>query len=424
MGIIVAQGGGGSRPEIGNRPLTQTMTNILESDVIAKRVVNDLNLPIASADLLKKLKVEVKPDSSILTVSYESTDRREARAVLASLGRSYLALARAKLGVTGNLQNPGPLEIIASIYDPPHVEPDPVAPQPARTVGFAGALGLALGLILAFARESLDDRIRGRGNAEEWFGAPVIGTLPRGFRGRPPAYLREHGRGRVRQVEALQILRANFQFMTSGLSGPTLVVTSAVEGEGKTTVVASLSMSLAIGGEDVIVVESDLRRPNLHGLLGVPPASIGVVDVLEGRAKLGDALHEFELFRASGNGAGVEAPTQRAADDGFGGRLRLLPAGSSTVDPTAALTAERIARLVTQLKKMSSYVIFDSPALLLAGEALPLAVGVDSVIVVARQGYTTRSRAEGVRTMLRGLGAQKVVVVLIDASETLRASVE
>jgi succinoglycan biosynthesis transport protein ExoP len=424
MGIIVTQGGGETRPEIGDRALTQTMTQILESNEVAQRVVDELNLPMTSADLLKKLKIEVKPDSAILGVSYDSKDRQEARAVLASLGRSFLTQAREQLGATNSPKNPGPLGIFARISDRPHVDPDPVAPQPVRTIGFAGALGLALGLILAFARESLDDRIRGRGNAEDWFGAPVIGTLPRGFRGKPPAYLREVGRGRVRQVEALQILRANFQFMTSGLSGPTLVVTSAVGDEGKTTVVASLSMSLAIGGEDVIAVESDLRRPNLHAFLGVPTATTGLADVLDGRAKLADALHEVELFHPSGNGANGTAATETAARPGLGGRLRVLSAGTSTTDPTSTLTADRLAKLVAELKKQSSYVIFDSPALLLAGEALPLAVGVDSVIVVARQGYTTRTRAEGVRAMLRGLGAQKVVVVLIDASEALRARVE
>ena len=118
MGIIVAQGGGESSPQIGNRALTQTMTNILESDVIAQRVVDDLNLPTTSGELLKDLHVSVKPDSSIMTVTYDSVSKQVALAVLSATGKEYFKLIREKLGVSAGLGRPGPLLIIADIYDP------------------------------------------------------------------------------------------------------------------------------------------------------------------------------------------------------------------------------------------------------------------------------------------------------------------
>jgi succinoglycan biosynthesis transport protein ExoP len=427
MGIIVAQGGGQTQPQIGNRPLTQTMTNILQSDVIAQRVVDDLNLPITSTTLLKKLHVSVKPDSSILTVTYDSTDKRRAVAVLSSVGRSYLTLIREKLGVSGSLRRPGPLLILADIFDPPHLESDRVSPKPAKTLAFAGALGLALGLILGFARESLDDRVRSRRDAEEWFGAPVIGTLPKGLRGRPPVRAGDERRGRNKGAEALDVLRANFQFAASGPAGPTLVVTSALENEGKTTVVASLGIALAKAGRQVIAVETDLRRPNLHRLLGAPEPRWGLQDVIEGRVGLSDALQEIRLVGASGNGTGGDGagPSDSSNRPEAGsGRLRLLPAGAATLDPRAGLSAERVLGLANDLKELASYVIFDSPALLSAGAAVPLAVSVDNVVVVARQGYTTRDGAEEVRAMLEGLGARKVAVVLIDARERLGATTD
>ena len=422
MGIIVAQGGGTATPEIGNRPLTQTMTNILESDVIAQRVVDDLDLPITSAALLKKLHVSAKPDSSILTVAYDSTSKALAVAVLSSVGRAFSNLIREKLGVSGSLRNTGPLQIIADIYDPPHLEANRVSPKPAKTLGFAAALGLALGLILAFARESLDDRVRTRRDAEQWFGAPVIGALPKGLRGRPPALVSDDSAIRRKGAEAVDLLRANFQFAASGPAGPTVAVTSALENEGKTTVVASLSMALATAGKDVIAVETDLRRPTLHRLLGAPQLPAWrLEDVLEGRVAVSDALQEIRLFETGVNGRSRDgqAASTEAPDTELEGRLRLLPAGISTLDPTGAFSAERIVTLVNELKEMASYVIFDSPPLLSAGEALPLAASVDNVVVVARPGHTTRERAEEVRSLLQGLGARKVSVVLIGAREPL-----
>jgi len=259
MGIIVAQAGGAFQPQLGNQPLTQTMTNVLESEVIAQRVVEGLHLPITSSDLLKKLRVQAKPGSSVLDVSYDSESKEEGLKVLTEVGKSFKALIREKLGVSGNLKRPGPFLIVADVFNPPHLEPDRVSPHPRRVYGFAVGLGLALGLILAFARESLDDRIRGRLDAERWFGAPVIGALPRGF----PKARRRHRRRQA--ADALQLLRANLQLRPGGM-GPALLVTSAIDHEGKTTVVANLGMALALAGQDVICVDSDFRRPNL------PPA--------------------------------------------------------------------------------------------------------------------------------------------------------
>ena len=233
----------------------------------------------------------------------------------------------------GNLSRPGPLQIIASIYDPPHLQPEPVAPQPATTGGFAGALGLALGLILAFARESLNDRVRNHRNAEEWFGAPVIGTLPRGAVG-AHRRCREQGRGRDKQIEALRILRANFQFASTDVSGPTLVVTSAVEDEGKTTVVASLSMRLAIGGKNVIAVESDCDARISTVCSGPPSLDRGRRPHRRPGEARQDALRICAVPRAKRQRRRREPHNDSTpASRGRGGRLRLLPAGGVTSIP-------------------------------------------------------------------------------------------
>ncbi len=426
MGIFVAQAGGQFQPQLGTQPLTQTMTNILESEVIARRVVDELNLPITSGALLKKLRVKVKPDSSVLDVSYDSPNKRRAVIVLNQVAKEFKVVIRETLGA-GTLKNSGPFRIVATVFNPPHLEPRRVSPQPVKVLSFAGALGLALGLIFAFARESLDNRLRGRRDAEEWYGAPVIGALPRAVRGKPPASIASKPRRNQQKViEALQLLRANYQF-SAGLTGPTLLVTSALDREGKTTVVANLSMALAMAGKDVICVEADVRRPALHRLLGAPEPAPGLVDVVEGRIGVDEALHEIELFRPATNGGQpAESATGTATSSNgpargssFGGRLRLLPAGQRPANPAAVLSAERIGELVKDLSARASYVIFDSPPLLSAGEALPLALNVDSVIVVARQGRTTRERARAVRATLDGLGTRQLAVVIMDAREAL-----
>ena len=162
----------------------QTMKSILESNVVAQRVVTQLGLPISPADLSKKIQVQYQPDSSVLNVSYDSTDKSVALSVVRQTGVEFQRVAHERLGVSDSLKRPGPLFIVASVLDPPHLEAGRVSPQPKQTLAFAAVLGLALGLILAYA-QSLDDRIRSRDEAEKAFGAPVVGVLPRGFSHQP-----------------------------------------------------------------------------------------------------------------------------------------------------------------------------------------------------------------------------------------------
>ena len=82
MGIVVAEAGVRYQPPVGNQALAQTMKSMLKSDVVARRVVEKLGLPISSSELVSKLRVQLQPDSSVLNVSYDSTNKREALNVL------------------------------------------------------------------------------------------------------------------------------------------------------------------------------------------------------------------------------------------------------------------------------------------------------------------------------------------------------
>src|SRR6266508_4043514 len=269
MKIVVAQAGGQSQPDFGSQQLSQTMKTLLESDVVAKEVIDNVGLETTPPKLLKKVHVSFRPDSSVLDVSYDSTSKPQALAVLDEYRKVFIRLVDENLGVRsrgsvlgGRVTLPG---VVVNVFDPPHLQPDAISPKPAKTLGFAGALGLALGLMLAFARESLDDRVRGWREAEEWFGAPVVGTLPKRTRGTRPAGVAGRGRESESLLEALNLLRANLEFSPTGVAGPTILVTSALSGEGKTTVAANLGSVLAMGGHTVICVEADLRRPAAQG---------------------------------------------------------------------------------------------------------------------------------------------------------------
>jgi Mrp family chromosome partitioning ATPase/capsular polysaccharide biosynthesis protein len=416
--LVVGEPRGTAPPVLGSFGLTRTMTTLLRSDLVARSVIANRGLDLSPGDFLKKLKVDVLPDSSVLDVSYTSSNERQALGVVREIARIFTRELDDTLGVHAGATGPTDsrettgsaatdssqsFDLIVRVFDPPHVAEQPRA-QTSYVV-FAALGGAALGLLLAIGREALSSPIQRRKEAEEWFGAPVVGTLPKVERKPPPGVGGRRGRGAdAARVASLDLLRARLEFAQIGVAGPTILVTSAGSEAQTSPVAASLGAALTWAGNRVVCVDADVRSPSLHRSLGLQPSGPGLVGVLESGASLEEALVPVELVQPAANGAGPSKPA---------GRLELLPAGGPPSTLVGVLTTDAIIRLKERLHSRADFVVFDCPSLLVA-DALPLALQSDNVLVVARRGRTTKDQAESVRETLEGLGVHKVGVVLTD----------
>lgn len=409
--LVVGEPRGIQAPVPASGSVTRSMANLFESEVIVRSVIRELDMNVSIQDFRKKFKVSVLPDTSVVKVSYDSTDRRQAVNVVSELSEIFTARLDETLGVrdrVGGTRGRGSFALIVREFDPPHVEPDPVAPNVGTNVIFAGIAGLALGLLLAVAREALDSRIRDRKDAEQAFGAPVVGTLPVGMDRRPPPGVGAGAipkRGDEARLASLDLLRARLLFSQQGVDGRTILVTSAGPETGQSSVTASVGAALALAGKHVVCVDADMRQPRLHQLLGVDNQAPGLAGVLSDGIEPAEALRKVELVELTSNGAG---PAEAA------GRLEVLTAGQPPSPLVGMLTPEVLSTLIERLRSRADYVIFDSPPLL-AADALPLAIRSDNVLVVARSGRTTKDEAESVVGTLQELGVKRIGIVLTDA---------
>jgi receptor protein-tyrosine kinase len=450
MKIVVGQGETLFAPglSVNVQPFTQTITDLLESQVVARRTISDLGLNISPTTLLSRLSVSTKPDTSVLNVSYNDTNRPRAVSVLATLGAVFTGMVNNALGGKASTTTaPGQTAsqpVSAVIFDPAHADPGTVSPRTTRTLILAAALGLIAGLMLAFLRDALSSRIRSEDEAEAAYGAPVVGRLPRGALGMSPHQLAAlPPRLGGNMIESFQLLTARLRYST-GLQRGVIVVTGALPEDGKTTVAAHISNVLAAAGNDLIVVEADLHRPAMHRLMGVEPGRSGMRDVVDRDDALLTTLVEVQTqnatpaWRGARRAAAVGAATteedgaEMPAADGIiepeqrlgrgGGRLRLLPAGVADENPLTVLSLGNSSPLVARLRAASDYVVFDTPPLLLSGDAYPLVQLADAVVVVCREQVTLRSEARRARDILRSLGVSEFSLVVSESAAAGRRS--
>lgn len=200
------------------------------------------------------------------------------------------------------------------------------------------------------------------------------------------------------------MLRTTIEFANFDLGARTLMVTSAIQREGKSTTAANLAVAFAQAGHSVVLVDLDLRQPSVASFFDGSPVR-GLAEVLRRETKLADALLNVRLPAGDRLGATRGVPTA-ANGNGSAARpaLRVLPAGLlRSSDPSQLIASDALANILTELRSDADYVFVDAPPLLAAGDAMQISRMVDGVILVSRVGAVQRPALHQVQAMLQTL---------------------
>lgn len=273
-----------------------------------------------------------------------------------------------------------------------------VTPRPKRDASLGLLLGIVLGVGLTFAIDAIDTRVRSSSEAAHQLGLPLLARVPR-----PPRKLANDAelvmvaKPTGTQAETFRMLRTNLEFTLLDSEAPTLLVTSAVEKEGKSTTAANLAVAVARGGRSVALVDLDLRRPFLERFFRLPTTP-GVTDVALGRSTLNEALRRVDL--GTGHDAGESAGGFAGNSKAEPGALDVLVSGLIPPDPGEFVGTRRLSEIIGELRGHYDTVILDSPPLLRVGDAMILASRVDGVILVARLNLIRRPMLAEMRRLL------------------------
>jgi Mrp family chromosome partitioning ATPase len=217
------------------------------------------------------------------------------------------------------------------------------------------------------------------------------------------------------EAEPIRTLRANFEFAVRGAGAKTIIFTSAIGGEGKSTTVANLAVALARAGRRVVLVDYDLRNPGLQRFFRIRNTP-GLVDVIVDDADLDRALAEVRMTDAAGH----EQKSPNAPSDA--GTLEVLPLGQTLQDPDH-VRADIVARdVVGPLKSRADYVLIDAGPLLPTGDTIALSEHVDAMVLVIGLNLLPMSALDELSPVLASSPAAELGFVVTSAEETLQPS--
>jgi capsular exopolysaccharide synthesis family protein len=196
--------------------------------------------------------------------------------------------------------------------------------------------------------------------------------------------------------EAYRTLRTNLMFSSVEHPIQTLLVTSAVDSEGKSDALANLAVTFAQAGNKTILVDADMRRPSQHDIWGVKNRGLTTM-MIDDAAMSNPPLVE----------TGVE-------------NLLILPAGEEPPNPADLLSSKRMIEVIGVLKARAAYVLFDSPPILAATDAALLGVKVDGALLVIKAGHSRRDQTNRARAALEQVNVRVVGAVLTNAPRESR----
>jgi capsular exopolysaccharide synthesis family protein len=412
---------------------TETNLELTTLDTVAERTQDQL--PGYDGDVEDNVEVSQRGDSDVAIVAATAGDPQTAARLANTFAREYIifrreadratvreaqALVEQQLAevdpettVSGRLQKlearAEDLRVLASLQtgnaeivqlaEPPS---NPSSPKPVRNTIFGAVVGLVLGFGLALLLEQLDRRLKRPEDLSETLGIPLLGVVPK-----RKSLARERKAGLAltpAEAEAFRMLRANLRYFNVSRDIRSVLITSASPGDGKSTVSLNLAAAAANSGDRVLLIEADLRNPNLSQTLGLEGFQGGLTSVLAGpRYSLADAA--------------VTASAQGWAASSRGATFDAIPAGAIPPNPTEMLESPRMRELLTVAQNEYDFVVIDTAPVSIVSDAVPLLTQVSGVVVVSALGTNTGDAVRRLGERLQHLRAPVLGVVANFATE-------
>ncbi|MGP5599758.1 polysaccharide biosynthesis tyrosine autokinase [Glutamicibacter arilaitensis] len=374
----------------------KSYVDLAKSRSVAQDVQDSLGVDTSINQLLSSISISNPVDTATLKVSAEANTPESAQQLAEGWVKAIEKQVSEVENASATKSNSASIVTFRS-FDAAELPTAPSSPN----FKIAIAAGLLVGLFVAFAyamlRNAFDRRISSIESVEAATGHSVLGTIPQtetldrekrlissiGGNDR-----NEEHAGEYAVAESIRELRTNLQFMNIDNPPRTIVITSALPGEGKSTIAANLAITIAASNQKVVLIDGDLRRPTIAKTFGLLEG-VGLTDVLIGNADIEDVMQSWD---ESGN-------------------LSILGAGKIPPNPSELLGSNTFQNLIQSLSE-EAIVLIDAPPLLPVTDASILTARTDGALVVSRVRKTTYDELESALNNLERVNAHALGLIL------------
>ncbi|QOD02640.1 polysaccharide biosynthesis tyrosine autokinase [Pseudarthrobacter sp. BIM B-2242] len=324
-----------------------------KTPAVLQPVIDSLGLPLSPAELRRQVTASADLNTVIISIAVEDTSAVQASAIAQAVGTSLISTIETLESPTAG----GPSPIKISVVTPASAPTVPSAPNTRLNLALGTLMGLAFGICLAIVRNVLDTKVRGEADLRRVHDAPILGGIAFDTDAAKRPLLTQT-EAQSPRAESFRQIRTNLQFAHVSHKSKSMLITSSLPGEGKSTTATNLAIAMAQGGQSVVLVDADLRRPSVGDYLGLE-RNAGLTTALIGEADVDDLLQPW-------------------GDDA----LYVLTSGQIPPNPSELLGSTAMRQLILQLEQTFDAVIIDAPPLLPVTDAAVLAQQVGGVVLV------------------------------------------
>ncbi|MBP2395578.1 polysaccharide biosynthesis tyrosine autokinase [Paenarthrobacter nicotinovorans] len=355
----------------------------MSTPVVLQPAIDALGLNESAEDLSKRVKASADLNTVLISITASDKSPVQAAAIAQAVANSLVtaveSLERPKTGGTS--------PVGLSIITPAQAPTSPSAPNARTNLLLGLVVGLALGIAASITRSLLDSRIRGEADLRHATDAPLLGGISFDPAATKQPLLTQTGSQSPR-AESFRQLRTNLQFTNVTGNAKTVLVTSSLPGEGKSTTATNLAIAMAEAGQSVCLIDGDLRRPMVNEYLGLD-RSAGLTTALIGNADINDLLQPW-------------------GED----NLFVLTSGQIPPNPSELLGSTEMSNLLERLETVFDAVIIDAPPLLPVTDAAVLGRNVGGVVLVVSVQKTTQQEVQKSMAALSMVNANLLGIVL------------
>jgi len=361
----------------------KSYAEVVSSPAVTQPVIEALHLKETPAQLGSKISASAPLDTVLLNVSVRDRDKERAATVVNALGLQLVTVVQRLETPSGGGSSPVRVSIVKNATTPS----GPVSPEKKQDLALGLLLGLFVGLIVAVIRERLDTSIKTAAGVQSIAGTPTLGFISVDDEStkRPLVVVAEP---KSPTAEGFRQLRTNLQFVNVDDRPKSLVITSSVASEGKSTIAANLALAMAEQGQHVLLIDGDLRKPRVANYFGIEGA-VGLTTILSQRIQPREVIQKYG-----------EA------------NLSLLPSGQLPPNPSELLGSQEMSNLLIFLESHYDMVLIDAPPLRPVADAAVLASVADGVLLIVRHGSSKRDELARSASVLKNVDANLFGCVL------------